>query len=282
MVRYIDGPSLEKNSHERDLFSLKQLAKVFMGRELATINGADVRQYIEERKKVGIAPATINQEIGLASAAINWARRELEWVVVNPFQGRRQAEPSGRERWLSREEADQLIEAATSVSQAGHIADFIRLALFTCMRSGEILGLEWCRVDLARNLIYLGAKDQKNKKAGSVPLNQSACEAIKSRVKFRAKHCPDSPWVFCNRKGDRIVCVKKSFAAAVRKANLENVHPHDLRRTFGSWLVQSDVPMQTVSALLRHSDIRVTVKVYAHLAPENLRGAAAVLDVVSR
>jgi len=76
--------------------------------------------------------------------------------------------------------------------------------------------------------------------------------------------------------------IEERKKAGIAPANLENVHPHDLRRTFGSWLVQSDVPIQTVSALLRHSDIRVTVKVYAHLAPENLRGAAAVLDVVSR
>ena len=282
MVRYIDGPSLEKNSHERDLHSLKPLAKVFMGRELATINGSDVRQYIAERKKVGIAPATINREIGLASAAINWARCELEWVLVNPFQGRRQAEPPGRERWLSREEADLLIKTATGWPKADHLVDFIRLGLFTGMRSGEILGLEWSRVDIDRNLIYLGAKNQKNKKAGSVPINQSAREALEARARFRSTYCPDSPWVFCNKKGERIANIKHSFSSVVSKCGLKDVHPHDLRRTFGSWLVQQGVPIHSVSALLRHSDIQVTVNVYAHLAPENLKDAAGVLDEVSR
>ncbi len=57
-----------------------------------------------------------------------------------------------------------------------------------------------------------------------------------------------------------------------------HVHPHDLMRTCGSWLVQAGVPIQAVSALLRHSDIRITDQVYAHLAPETVRTAIEVLD----
>jgi len=55
--------------------------------------------------------------------------------------------------------------------------------------------------------------------------------------------------------------------AGSRKSGLKDVHPHDLRRTFGSWLAQQRMPIHSASALLRHSDIQVTVNVYAHLAP---------------
>ena len=54
--------------------------------------------------------------------------------------------------------------------------------------------------------------------------------------------------------------------------------PHDLRRTCGSWLVQAGVSLHEVAKLLRHSDVRVTEKIYAHLAPENLAKAVSVLD----
>jgi integrase len=159
------------------------------------------------------------------------------------------------------------------------LVDFIRLGLNTGMRKGEMLGLEWSRVDLGRNLIYLGVSNQKNGKAGSVPLNGGeARAAIIRRASFRAQHCPASPWVFCDKDGERIASVKTSFAAAVRKAGLQNVHPHDLRCTCGSGLVQAGRPIHEVSALLRHSDIRITDKVYAHLAPENLRAAVEALE----
>jgi integrase len=279
MVAYLDGPSLDKRSHERDLYSFKQLAPTFQGRELVDLTGADARGYIAQRQAAGISAATINKEIGLFSAALNWARSDLEWKVPNPFQSRRLAEPPGRDRWLTQDEAAALIHAAENLPRAGHLADFIRIGLYTGLRPGEILSLEWRRVDLSRNLILFGADNQKNGKAGSVPVNAKAREAILARARFRATWCPASPWVFADREGNRIASVKKSFHAARDKAGLgKDVTPHTLRRTFGSWLAQAGQPIQAISALLRHSDIRVTDRVYAHLSPDSLRETAAVLD----
>lgn len=146
------------------------------------------------------------------------------------------------------------------------------------MRSGELLGLDWRRVDLRQAVIRLDAGDQKNGKAGSVPLNQTARKALLTRARWRATHCPASPWVFCNRAGERIASVKKSFAAAVKRAGIPHCTPHDLRRTCASWLVQAGTPIQEVARLLRHADIQTTLDVYAHLMPDQLRGTVERLD----
>lgn len=268
--------------HEHDIesvkWSLKRLFPFFTGKELDTLSGLDVRQYIQQRQGDGVKPSTINKEIGLLSSAINWARRELEWRIPNPAQGRRQKEAEGRNRWLSKTEAAALIRAAEEATRAPHLVDFIRLGLNTGMRRGEMLGLEWRRVDLSRGLIYLEGRHQKNGKVGSVPLNREARAALIRRASFRSQYCPDSPWVFCDKEGSRIASIKKGFALAVQKAGLEDVHVHDLRRTCGSWLVQAGRPIHEVSALLRHSDIRVTDRVYAHLAPDNLRATVQFLE----
>jgi len=278
MLLYLGQVTPAKRAGERDNFSAKQLYPRFTGRILEKLSVADARAYVTERAAEGAQPGTVNKEVGLMSAALNWARRELEWDVPNPFQGRRQREPAGRDRWLTRDEATGLCRAAGEGGRAPHLADFIRLGLNTGMRPGEMLELEWSRVDLEVNLIYLGAEHQKNGKVGSVPLNLEARAAIASRARFRALHCPESPWVFCTKKGARIASVKKGFTLAVERAGLKDVHPHDLRRTFGSWLVQAGVDIRRVSELMRHSDIRVTARVYAHLAPADLADAVAVLD----
>jgi integrase len=278
MLAYLGQVTPTKRAEERDKFSAKRLFPVFTGRVLETLSVSDARAYVAQRKKEGIQPGTINKEVGLFSAALNWARRELEWDVPNPFQGRRQKEPAGRNRWLMRDEAAALIKAAEEAIRAPHLVDFVRLGLNTGMRPGEMLNLEWSRVDLGANLVYLGSDDQKSGRVGSVPLNKAARKTILSRARFRAEHCPDSPWVFCNKKGKRIASVKKGFKLAVDRAKLEDVHPHDLRRTFGSWLVQAGVDIRRVSELMRHSDIRITAQVYAHLAPEDLADAVSVLD----
>ena len=279
MLLYLQGPSRDKRSTERDTYSAKQLYPVFTGQVLETLNGSAIRHYIAGRQQDGVSNSTINKELGLFSAALNWARRELEWDIPNPAQGRRLKEPPGRNRWLTQTEGEALLDAAQQMKRSPYLIDFIRLGLNAGMRPGEILQLEWSRIDLNQHLIYLDITDQKNGKLGSIPLNQEALAAIQSRAQFHAKHCPQSPWVFCNRRGERIANIKRSFANAVARAGLENVHPHDLRRTCGSWLVQAGVSIQAVSKLLRHSDIRVTDQIYAHLAPTTVRAAVDVLNV---
>ncbi|MFO1433954.1 MAG: site-specific integrase [Candidatus Competibacteraceae bacterium] len=276
MLAYVEAHP-DKRSAERDDYSREHLYPFFEGRLLSELTSQEVRNYIATRLQEGAQPGTINREIGLLSTALNWAHRELDWDIPNPATGRRLKEPTGRDRWLTKTEAAALLQAAEQEPQAPHLLDFIRLALHTGMRTGELLGLEWSRVDLQANLIYLGAQHQKNGKVGTVPLNCNAREALLARARFNAQHCPGSRWVFCST-GRRIQSIKRSFATACRKAGIENCTPHDLRRTCGSWLVQAGVSIQQVSALLRHSDIRITAQVYAHLAPENIREAVSVLD----
>ncbi len=67
------------------------------------------------------------------------------------------------------------------------------------------------------------------------------------------------------------------FAAACKRAGIDDFTPHDMRHTCASWLVQLGVPLVHVMELMRHSDITTTMR-YAHLAPENSREAVELLD----
>ena len=82
----------------------------------------------------------------------------------------------------------------------------------------------------------------------------------------------------CDLTGKRIHAVKRSFATACRRAGITDFHIHDLRHTCAARLVQAGVSIREVAELLRHSDIRVTMR-YAHLAPESVRSAVARLEI---
>ena len=180
------------------------------------------------------------------------------------MKGRKLSEPEGRVRWISREEADQLIDTARQSTNASHLADYIVLSLHTGYRKQELLGLEWDRVDLRESLIWLEASHTKIAKRRSVPLNHYAREAIINRARFRAEHCPDSKWVFANSRGERVRDVKKSFATACKRAGISNFRMHDMRHTCAAWLVSSGVSLIEVRDLLGHSTIKMTER-YAHL-----------------
>ena len=175
-----------------------------------------------------------------------------------------------------------MIEAAeVEPKSAIYLPDFIRLALNTGMRRGEMLNLEWARVDFSANLIHLAGINTKSGKRRSIPLNQTARTALIRRAAFRASHCPASPWVFCTKEGARIASVRRSFDTACRRAGIKDFHVHDLRHTCAAHLVSAGVALAVVRDLLGHASITMTER-YAHLAPENIRTAVAVLDIASR
>jgi integrase len=279
MVAYLQATQAEKRSAERDRWIVRRLRPHFVGRTLDSLRAADVRSYIERRRTDGAKPSTINRELALLSAALNYARRQWEWEVPNPVPGRKLREGEGRVRWLTREQANWLVEAAAAQPRARHLPDFIRLAVNTGCRRNELLGLEWSRVDLRANLLYLEGVHTKNGRRRSIPLNQAARQALLNRARFRATHCPTSPWVFCTRRGERVAEVKRSFASACRRAGIEDFRIHDLRHTCAAWLVSAGVPLAEVRDLLGHASVTMTER-YAHLAPDNVRAAVAVLDQV--
>ena len=279
MLRYLQETQGAKR--ERDAWSAKQLQRFFPGRVLSKLKRADVREYIALRKSDGVKGSTINREIALLSSALNRARHDWDWDIPNPAERMREPEAEGRRFFLTRVQFDRLVSAAAQQKRAPYLADLITVAVMTGCRRGELLGLEWSRVDLKANVVRLGAAETKAGKARLVPLNQSAREALLRRFRYRATHCPASPWVFCTKGGERVELVRSSYLRACTTVGLSGFHFHDLRHTCGSWLMQAGVPVGHIAAVLGHSTVRMTER-YAHVAPENAQAAVALLEGVPK
>jgi len=281
MLRYLRETQGTKRSAERDAWTTRHLQRFFSGRVVNQLKRADVREYIAMRKREGVKGATVNREIGLLSSALNRARHEWDWEIANPARGMRQPEGEGRKVFLTREQFAALVAAAEAQKRAPYLADLVAVAVMTGCRKGELLGLEWSRVDLHANVLRLGAGDTKAGKGRLVPLNSEARAAVLRRANFRASFVPDGRWVFCGKDGERIASVKSSFGRALQAVGLEDVHFHDLRHTCGSWLAQAGVPEGHIAQVLGHSTVRMTER-YAHLAPANARAAVEKLEGVPK
>lgn len=277
MTRYLTETTGVRRSESQVKLNIKRLRQSFASADMHALGREHIRGYIAKRKEEGVSNATINRELQTLGGAINYANTYWQWALPNPVKGSLLMEPDGRLRWITPAEADRLLNAATQEKKAPHLAPLITLALHTGMRRGEMLGLEWNRVDLQAGLIYLESHHTKAKKRRSVALNRTAREAILTQARFRATHCPAAPWVFCTKEGARIASVKRSFATACRVAGIDDFRFHDLRHTCAAWLVQAGVPMAEVRDVLGHCTLAMTER-YAHLAPENLRAAVAQLD----
>ena len=281
MLRYLKETQGTKRSAERDAWTVKRLHPYFSGRVLNELKRADVRGYIASRRAAGVKGSTVNRELGLLSVALNRARLDWDWEIANPAQGMREPESEGRQVYLTREQFELLVSAASRQKRAPYLADLVTVAVMTGCRKGELLGLEWSRVDFEANVIRLRASDTKAAKARLVPINGAAREALLRRYEYRSERCPDAAWVFCGPDGERIVSVKSSYRHALQSARIAGVRFHDLRHTCGSWMAQKGVPIGHIAAVLGHSTLRMSER-YSHLAPANARDAVAMLEGVPK
>ena len=277
LLIYLQASPVGGRQRERD--AARHLKAFFAGRDMTKLRGRDVQDYVVHRRQC-VTDSTINRELSVLSAAINYAKLEFEWDIPNPVSRRKPKQAECRVRWVTHAEATTLLRKANMEPNASHLADFICLALHTGCRKQELLGLEWSRVDLRENLIYLEGRNTKSGKRRSIPLNQIARSTLVRRLRFRAEYCPDSIWVFAHRDGTRIKDVRRAFTTACKRAGIKDFRIHDLRHTCAAWLVSAGAPLSEVRDLLGHSSVTMTEK-YAHLAPENVRAAVRLLEHVS-
>lgn len=272
-VEYLEYCKPRKRSWTRDETSLVSLKKEFENKTLDGISIRDVEVYQTKRAKK-VARSTVDRELitlsALFSAAVRWGK-----AASNPVKSVKKFRPkSQRVRFLTHEEADKLLSKC-----AEHIRPIVVTALNTGMRKQEILHLRWSDVDLRTKVIHVGTQMEddgspatKSKKTRTIPMNAILTRTLKGlRMRKIGEH------VFADGNGQPFGDIKKGYNAAVRRAEIEDLHFHDLRHTFASHLVMSGVGVKVLQELLGHSSLEMTMR-YAHLSPEHRQEAVEKLS----
>lgn len=260
----------EHTSKDRDYYAFSSFFKFYGNIAVTGVTRQSLRDYVHSRRLTGVTDSTINRELRSVRAAINFYYRDHELALKNPLSNFSLSESESRIRYLTRLEAQNLIHAS---SENYFLCCFIRLALNTGCRSGELLCLTWDRVDFENKYLILNRDDTKTKRRRFIALNQVSIDVL---ISMKNKDF-SRKWVFYNDQTDtHILSLKKGFRLACQAANIHDFRIHDLRHTFATWLVQANVPLYTVRDLLGHTCITTTER-YAHLQIDHLRDALANL-----
>jgi integrase len=263
-----------KSSYERDVTTIqKHMVPMWGDERIDRITSKMIEDY-KLRRLDTVTASTVNRELNTIK---NLFRKAVEWGYLKESAAKTATwmkTSKGAFRFLSREEADLLLQAARQ-SGTQHLHPILAVALHTGMRRGEILRLKWEDVDFKKQRILVVSREDghtKNYESRSVPMNRFVMDALRKHPRRL-----DSPYVFCGMDGKPFHDVNTSFGHAVKRAGIPHVRFHDLRHTFASWLVMKGVDIRTVQELLGHKDIRMTMR-YSHLAPDHMRRAVQVLD----
>ena len=301
-AKFIDEhlPTIKKRSADRYMVSIVNLMKTFEGMGLAAIGSAALNDFVSRRRKdqVPLPPlsrslrnrnrhitaSTVQRDLhcllSIFGKAIKW-----EWIDANPvgpflkrMKRRGLRESSARTRYLSHAE-----EAALLATAAPYVADAIRFAIDTGLRKEEQFSREWSHIDLERREVTVHGSTSKNAKDRRVPIlprTRDVLLGLRRSDKLNAvfwhnnRGRQDSPRKARRLEPRRYLHMDRGLKAAAKRAGVDDVRWHDLRRTCGCRLLQDhDMSMETVSKWLGHSSIAVTERSYAFLGIDHLHRA---------
>jgi integrase len=248
--------------------------RLFIGavgdRCLTEVSVRQITEYKQERLAKGVRPATVNRELASIGKAFNIARNEWEWIRENPFSRvPKERENNTRYRWLREEEEKPLLTACPEWLQ-----DVVIFAIYTGMRMGEIINLEWENVDLNRRSVVL--LKTKTKHPRSIPLCSKSYEILCRRRQLGNQQVNT---VFLNGNAWRIEQSKlgKQFRTALEQAGIKDLRFHDLRHTFGTRLAQKGADLFHISKLMGHQNISTTMR-YLHHSEGSLANVVNMLN----
>lgn len=256
------------DAYRRDLETLRQLAAE---RPLVTLASADIRRFAMQLNSRGQSARSIARKLSAWRSFYRWLGGSTP-LPQNPCQGVR---PPRRRRDLPKALAVGQV-AALLDKPADDLLELRDKAMFELFYSSGLRLAELVSLDCGGGMDLTGREVTvigKREKTRVVPLGAKAHAAIEAWLSLRHDLArPDEPALFVSRRGTRITprAVELRLARWVQRQGLgQHVHPHMLRHSFASHLLQSSGDLRAVQEMLGHASISST-QVYTHLDYQHL------------
>ncbi len=258
------------SNYRRDL---DKLAAFCQERHLANagaVHAADVRHWVAKLHQGGLGGRSIQRCLSSLRSFYKFRHRH-HGENHNPAQGIQAPKSAKRlPKALDTDQVQQLL--AIDGDDWFSCRDRAMLELFysSGLRLAELVNLDLDSIDLREGLVTVTGKGNKTR---SLPVGRMAIKAVRDWLAVRALDVtPDDNALFISRRGRRIS--HSSIQARLKKYSLQqqlgqSVHPHMLRHSFASHILESSADLRSVQELLGHANISTT-QVYTHLDFQHL------------
>lgn len=255
-----------RKSYADDESKIQRLLKAFGRASVADMKSPDLVIFLRDLQyKSGLTPATANRYLATIKALFRFAT-ESEIISRNIAKDiKPQPENNERTRCLSDRETPAFLQAVRNY-EVREIGLLLELLLFSGARLGEALAAKIEDINLSAGSWHLPTS--KSGKSANIYLSQPAKDVLVELISRRR-----SDYLFAGQKGnDTLSRPGNQFATICKRAGIVGLRIHDLRRSWATTGIESDVPIFILQKGLRHSTQKMTER-YLSLKPDALIAA---------
>ncbi|MGL4860974.1 MAG: tyrosine recombinase XerC [Enterobacteriaceae bacterium] len=262
--------------YQRYLYKqMTELSEMGM-QQWTTLTSAQVRLLVSRNRRQGLQSSALALRLSALRTFLEWMVQQGE-LTANPAKG---VSIPDRSRLLPKnmdvDEVQQLLSIELHQADPLAIRDRTMLEVMYAagLRLSELVGLECRHLDLAAGELWVKGKGGKERK---LPIGRVAIACIEHWLPIRQQFNPQDDALFVSRHGRRISQrnVQKRFAEwGLKQGVPSHIHPHKLRHSFATHMLESSGDLRAVQELLGHADLSTT-QIYTHLDFQHL---AAVYD----
>ena len=255
------------DAYRRDLDALITWAREQGVADPLAVQAEQLRAFIASEHRRGLSPKSLQRRLSACRSFYRWLLKHGR-IAASPAAGIRAPKaPRKLPQVLDVDEAVQLVELPTDAPLGLRDRAMLELFYSSGLRLSELCALRWRDLDLAEGLVTVLGKGAKQR---TVPVGSHACRALDD-WRGASGGQPDGA-IFPGRGGGPITARAVQIRLrqlAQRQGLFKRVHPHLLRHSFASHVLESSGDLRGVQELLGHADI-ATTQIYTHLDYQHL------------
>lgn len=263
---YMERHGSKKRTYDDMQKMFDRSCKAIHSKKLSSVSRLVAENLYDELTKRS-GPYTANRVMQLMRAVFNKATLWGIYVGNNPFVNVMTFKEVPRERFLEEGEVGTLLNSLECAKV--DLIDFVYLSLYTGARKRNVLAMEFSEIDWTNQRWTIPLHKFKGNRPHTIGLGSTEMSILTRRrseaLAMQRKSGVISPFVFPGngKKGHRMD-FKRSWTTLRKRAELEDITIHDLRRSLGAEMANQNVNVALVKNVLGHSDIKTTIAHYAH------------------
>jgi integrase/recombinase XerC len=256
--------------YQRDLDQVAEFCSQNRIRHWPELDTHKVRRFTAQCHRRGLSGRSIQRHLSALRTFYNYLLRE-QVVNNNPaLDVRAPRSPQKLPHTLNVDDMTRLLSSGSNKILALRDLAILELMYSSGLRLAELVGLDMAGLDLRDAVVTVTGKGSKTRK---IPVGRKAITALETWLKIRPQQLgPGENAVFTSRRGTRLTAraVQQRVRRWAKQRGIPgNVHPHTLRHSFASHLLESSGNLRAVQEMLGHADISST-QIYTHLDFQHL------------